>query len=163
MTPAELLLIHAGHRTTIVEPTPRRSLALKCFTCDGRLTDLSGLVGLRPSTGRTTSTSNPPTRRDPKGDEQCPAHTGEWREACRCCAAEAKALPDGTTRPSTVRTGTDPAAVPEVAAAKARLAELARTREARQRAHLAALASPPVSPPGSTLDHDQQQTAGGTP
>lgn len=141
-TIAELVLLHAGHRTTILEPS-RGRIALKCFTCDGRLTDLSPALLGRPG-------SAPPTvaPRDPKPDETCARHPGEFRTGCRPCASERlERHPDDPPPVSQVRTGADPATVPEVAAAKARLAELARTREARQRARHTAAAAEPVSPP----------------
>lgn len=146
---AELLRQHVGHRCHVVEPIPGRSLAIKCSTCDGRLVDLSSAVGLRPSTARPTSTSTAPEpRRDPTPAETCPVHPGEFRTACRCCAADTKALKPSDPPPvSQVRNGADPSDIPEWQAAKQRLAqrEAARRREARAAA---------VSPPRGTVHLD---------
>jgi hypothetical protein len=115
----ELLQQHIGHPLTLVEPTPGRSLGLKC-RCNGRVLDLSTVLGLRPGAVQTTSTSKTPERREPRGDEQCPAHIGEWRHNCRPCASDAKAIPDGQSKTTTTRAGSDPTQHPDWQAARAR-------------------------------------------
>lgn len=148
----DLLRDHVGHTLTLIEPSPQR-LALKCrstnCTLYGRLIDVTSALGVRPRPGTASSQL---VRRDPRPDEMCPAHIGEWREACRCCAAEAKALPDGATRPSDVRTGTDPGSVPEWQARRQALADRAAERRRRER---------DVTPSAATLKHDP--TAEGSP
>lgn len=142
---AELLRQHVGHRCHVVEPIPGRSIAIKCSTCDGRLVDLSGAVGLRPTSARSTSTSTAPIApRDPKPEETCPKHPGEFRAACRSCAADRlERQPDEPPPVSQVRNGADPTEIPEWQQVRQRLAERDAQRRREQRA--AAMSSPDLA------------------
>lgn len=87
---------------------------LRCHTCE--------VWVMLPSAVPSTSNVQAP-RRDPKPNEQCPRHPGEFEHTCRCCASEQleheRASQVGTGRPPT----------PEYLAAKAQLA--ARLQETR--------------------------------
>lgn len=125
LTPLELLRDHIGHRCHIIEPSPGRSIAIRCSNCTKTI-DLSGVFGLRPSGAAATSTPVPPTphpappaRRgiphlnDP---DACPLHTGYWADNCGPCRSEVIADEDRiANRPP----GADP--TPEYRAARADL------------------------------------------
>jgi hypothetical protein len=107
-TPLELLRGHVGHRCTVQEPTPLRSLTVRCIDC-ARTVDLSGVLGLRPSAVQSTSTSTvvPLNINDPAG---CPQHPGYSARACGPCRSEQLAadeplpvLPAGAPMPDDFR------------------------------------------------------------
>jgi hypothetical protein len=134
MTPLDLLREHIGHETRPVEPNPGRSIAIRCIRCK-RTIDLSAVFGLRPGGARPTSTSQSAAPRDPRPDQTCPRHPGEFQGACRSCAADRlERKPTDPPPISQVRTGVDPMTVPEYAAAKAALTHRETQRKRQQRA-----------------------------
>lgn len=75
-----ILAAHKGHTVTVVNEK-----TLRCQTCAHTL--LLALVNA------TSTSRQPPTRKD-----ECSQHRGEWANACRCCAGDAKGVdPEPTT------------------------------------------------------------------
>jgi hypothetical protein len=104
LSPLELLREHVGHRCTIQEPTPGKSLTVKCVDCT-RSVDLSAVFGLRPGTAPATTTGAPaepakPAKLAKRGlprlddPDACPDHPGHWHDTCGPCRSERIANPD---------------------------------------------------------------------
>jgi hypothetical protein len=93
---------HAGHPAYVIDAS-----TLRCHQCQQTI-DLSRLF--RPSkVGSTSGTSQTRAPSDPRPEQTCHQHPGEFAGGCRCCAADRHAL-DPTAPPliSQVRTGSDP-------------------------------------------------------
>jgi len=96
------------HRCVLLDAT-----RLRCLDCDRTL--------VLPTSAGSTSTSRTPPR---TGEPQCPEHSGEHADACRCCRAEQ--IEDRTPLPDWRPTAD---VVASVAAARRVLAERRKPTE----------------------------------